>query len=97
MYAAEETKALYNEFFEKPELGTLVVSLTPGGGLQTTLEWPASLKSKACYFVKRNREALTRDANLRSALLYGDLSQNPIDQLSVFVEDVRTSVFICQS
>lgn len=75
------------EFFEKPERTSLILSLTAGGGLQASFEWPSQLKTKACYFVKKNRDPINKDANIRQVLLFGDISPNPVDQLAVFVEE----------
>ena len=76
------------EFFEKPERTSLILSLTAGGALQASFDWPSQLKTKACYFAKKNRDPINKDANIRQVLLFGDISPNPVDQLAVFVEDV---------
>ena len=92
LYGTDEGKATFNEFFEKPERPALVFLTTAAGALQAQFEWPSALKSKGCYFIKKNiREGVGKDTNLRVAFLYGDLSPSPIDQLAVFVEDVRYS------
>jgi len=89
MYSLEETRQMYMDFFEKNDLPTLVVSATAGGGLVTTFEWPSNPKAKACYFVKKTRDAIQKDTNFRLAFLYGDLSYQPLDQLSAFVDEVK--------
>ena len=93
MYNLDENKQMFMEFFEKPELHNFVINQQPGGSLIVTFEWPAQLKGKACYFVKKERGPVTKETNLRSALIYGDLSYSPIDQLSAFVDEVRFCIF----
>lgn len=87
MYGVEDTRQMYMDFFEKPECMSLVVG-QPAGTLITSFTWPNKPKAKACYFVKTAREAISKDANLRTALIYGDLSYAPLDQLSAFVDEV---------
>ncbi|CAC5371505.1 DNAH [Mytilus coruscus] len=87
MYGVEDTRQMYMDFFEKPECMSLVVG-QPAGTLVTSFTWPNKPKAKACYFVKTAREAISKDANLRTALIYGDLSYAPLDQLSAFVDEV---------
>lgn len=88
MYGLEENKQIFTNFFEKGESMHLMVFQTPGGGMSVGPDWPQSLKSKACYFVKKSREPIPKDAVFRNHVLYGDLSYSPIDQLSAFVEEV---------
>ena len=88
MYSADETKQLIMEWFEKPDLQSLVIVSNPGGSLTAQYEWPSNPKAKACYFVKKSREALPKDVPFRQAVLYGDLSYSPLDQLSAFVDEV---------
>lgn len=88
LYGVEENKQMILDFFEKPEHLNLVIFSTAGGGLSVALEWPAQLKQKACYFVKKGKENVSKDQPMRSSVLYGDLSYSPIDQLSAFVDEV---------
>lgn len=88
MYGLEENKQLFMDFFEKPEILTFIVSANAGGGLSVSTQWPEKLKTKACYFVKKGREAVTKDTPMRTALIYGDLSYSPVDQLAAFVDEV---------
>ncbi|GFN78401.1 dynein heavy chain 9, axonemal, partial [Plakobranchus ocellatus] len=88
MYSLDENKQMFMDFFEKPELNTLVVIATTAGGLVVQYEWPTNPKAKACYFVRRSRDGIQKDTVLRNALIYGDLSTSPLDQLSAFVDEV---------
>ncbi|KAK3590847.1 hypothetical protein CHS0354_024585 [Potamilus streckersoni] len=90
MYNVDETKQLFMDFFDKPEISTFVISASGGAGgpLAATYEWPTNPKAKACYFVKKNKEAINKDTNMRTALMFGDLSYSPLDQLSTFVDEV---------
>lgn len=88
MYNVDENKAIFQSFFEKPEFTQLLVLAGSGSALSVSLEWPGQLKNKACYFVKKNKEPIGKDAKVRNVLLYGDLSYSPVDQLSAFVDEV---------
>lgn len=88
LYNVEESKIMLLEFFDKQDNQCLVVLVSAAGVLSLQYEWPAAVKGKACYFVKKNKENLAKDANLNAQLLYGDLSSVPVDQLSVLVDEV---------
>ncbi|KAK3091630.1 hypothetical protein FSP39_021358 [Pinctada imbricata] len=96
MYSLEEVRQKYMDFFEKPDILSLLVIANAAGGLTTDYEWPSNPKAKACYFVKRNKEPINKETNLRTAFLYGDLSYQPLDQLSAFVDEVTIylSIFL---
>ena len=89
MYGIDENKQMFMDYFEKPENNTIVVIATAAGGLNVQFEWPTNPKAKACYFVKRSKDPVSKDTVLRNALLYGDLSLSPLDQLSAFVDEVN--------
>ncbi|XP_033732158.1 dynein beta chain, ciliary-like [Pecten maximus] len=88
MYSQEETKMMFMEYFDKPENISLVVISSGSGSLSIQYEWPSNPKAKACYFVKRGRENVQKDADFRKSFIYGDLSYAPLDQLSAFVDEV---------
>jgi dynein heavy chain len=76
------------EFFDKQENLCLVVTGNSAGVLALQYEWPNSVKHKAVYFVKKNKENVQKDGKYRDQLLYGDLSNAPMDQLSAYVDEV---------
>ncbi|BFZ02963.1 hypothetical protein BsWGS_06002 [Bradybaena similaris] len=88
MYSVDENKQLFMDFFEKPYLSTLVIIATAAGALQVQYEWPSNPKAKACYFVKRSKDPIPKDAVMRNVLLYGDMAASPLDQLCAFVDEV---------
>ena len=92
MYNVEETKQMFNDWFEKPEIPSLIVISNPGGSLTAQYEWPANPKQKVCYFVKKSKEAIGKDVAFKQSVLYGDLSSSPLDQLSSFVEEVSSFI-----
>lgn len=91
MYGLDENKQMFMDYFEKSELQTLVLVAPSSGSLVVQFEWPSNPKAKCCYFVKRSKDPITKDTNLRTALLYGDLGYSPLDQLSAFVDEVCRS------
>ena len=87
MYVIEENKTMILEFVEKAEQNLLVFNMSPAGALTVSYEYPNSFKSKAIYFAKKNKENITKDA-MKDAVIYGDLSVAPVDQLSAILDEV---------
>lgn len=87
MMSVEENVALLTEFLEKPDALVLVLTLSPAGAIVPCLGFPASLKSKGVYFVKKKPRNVSKDS-YKDSLLYGDLSPAPVDQLIAVVEEV---------
>ncbi|KAM4623876.1 dynein axonemal heavy chain 9 isoform 1-T1 [Polymixia lowei] len=85
--STEDNKQVIQEFLDKSEHATLVVSLNAAGLLLPTVGFPANSKNKAVYFVKQSKTALTVDS-MKSNLVCGDLSYAPLDQFSALVEEV---------
>ena len=46
------------------------------------------LSESQVYFMKKVREPIPREGNVKNYILYGDVSYSPIDQLSAFIEEV---------
>ncbi|XP_039082400.1 dynein heavy chain 17, axonemal [Hyaena hyaena] len=91
MIGAEENMALFTEFFEKPDALVLVLTLNPAGLIIPCLGFPASLKSKGVYFIKKGPWNISKDA-YKSQLLYGDISPTTVEQLIAIVEEVLYSL-----
>lgn len=91
LIGAEENLALFTEFFDKADITVLVLTLNPAGMIVPCLGFPESLKSKGVYFIKTKPESINK-LNYKSALLYGDISPTPVDQLIAVVEEVLYSL-----
>lgn len=91
LIGAEENMALFTEFFEKPDVLVLVLTLSPTGMIIPCLGFPASLKSKGVYFIKKGRENISKDT-YKDRLIYGDISPAPVEQLIAVVEEVGARV-----
>ncbi|XP_059853521.1 dynein axonemal heavy chain 17 [Delphinus delphis] len=91
MVGAEENMGLFTEFFEKPDVLVLVLTLSPAGMIIPCLGFPASLKSKGMYFIKKKPGNISND-NYKDRLVYGDISPTPVDQLIAIVEEVLYSL-----
>lgn len=87
--SSEENRQVLQEFLDRAEQRTLVVSVTAGGMLQPATAFTASTKTKAVYFVKHGRVTLSPDS-MKDNLVYGDLSYAPLDQFSALVEEVSS-------
>ncbi|XP_062977556.1 dynein axonemal heavy chain 17 [Elgaria multicarinata webbii] len=90
---SEDVHAMLNEFYEKQDLTALVITLNPTGQLVPCIGFPSTLKNKGIYFVKKKHENITKD-NFRDALLVGDLSPSPVEQMMAVVEEVVYSLFL---
>lgn len=88
--SSEDNRQVLQEFLDRAEQRTLVVSVTAAGQLQPAAAFTASSsKNKAVYFVKHSRTALRPDS-MKDSLVYGDLSYAPLDQFSALVEEVSS-------
>ncbi|XP_066560773.1 dynein axonemal heavy chain 9 [Amia ocellicauda] len=83
----EEYRQIIQEFLDRAEQRVLVVSLNAAGLLIPSHRFPSGSKNKAVYFCKRCKEPLSAES-VKSHLSYGELSSDPLQQLSVFVEQV---------
>lgn len=64
----------------------------PAGGLLPSFEFPAAPKAKSIYFLKKNGKVPLAKKELHQQLTFGDLSSNPLQQLSVIVDNVSGSL-----
>lgn len=87
MMGLEENVTLIHEFLEKPEIRLLVVCANQQGLLAPTKQFPNSAKTKAVYFLKRQADAVKKE-NIKTLLVFGDMSHVPLDQLASIVESV---------
>uniref|UniRef100_A0A8C4GZ62 Dynein heavy chain 9, axonemal n=1 Tax=Dicentrarchus labrax TaxID=13489 RepID=A0A8C4GZ62_DICLA len=85
--SSEDNRQVLQEFLDRAEQRTLVVSVTAAGLLQPAAAFTAGAKNKAVYFVKQRKAALSPDS-MKDNLVYGDLSYAPLDQFSALVEEV---------
>ncbi|XP_012590033.1 PREDICTED: dynein heavy chain 17, axonemal, partial [Condylura cristata] len=90
MLGVEENAALLTEFLDKPEARVLVLTLHPSGAIVPCLGFPAALKSKGIYFLKKKPSGITK--NNYKDLIYGDISPAPVEQLIAIVEEVLYSL-----
>lgn len=88
MYGLDENKIMIQEFLDKGEQNILVFSLNAASALAVSYAYPSTLKQKACYFAKRGKDPVPKDVNIKDALIYGDLSYSPLDQLSAILDEV---------
>ena len=88
MFAVEDNKTIIHDFFEKTELNLLIFIMNPSGALTVQYNYPTQIKGKVVYFAKKNKESISKDLNIKDALIYGDLSYSPLDQLSAILDEV---------
>ncbi|XP_066917361.1 dynein beta chain, ciliary-like [Clytia hemisphaerica] len=84
----EEYKQTVSDFFDKADNPQLVIVLSNAGQLVPEYSFPPTGKNKTIYFLKREKkDPITKDG-YKGSLLFGDLSNTPLDQLSALVEEV---------
>ncbi|TPP62235.1 Dynein beta chain ciliary [Fasciola gigantica] len=86
----DDSKKMILGFFDKPEILQLFISMNSAGFLQAQTECPSGIKAKACFFMKKEKCIIKKDSSVNRLLVYGDLSQNPLDHFSAFVDEVQT-------
>lgn len=91
----EEYRQQIMDFFEKPDHNLLVITQNSGGQLQPLYEFPSTLKTKAIYISKKEKNVNVGKDNIKTALTFGDLSYAPLDQLSALVEEVSVLLISC--
>ena len=93
MFAVEDNKTIIHDYFEKSELSLLIFLMNPSGALTVQYQYPTQIKGKCVYFAKKNKEAISKDVNIKDTLIYGDLSYSPLEQLSAILDEVRIELF----
>ena len=88
LLSQDEQKQIIVDFVEKGDNVNLLMVLQSNGIPLPFYEFPDNLKAKAVYFVKKGKTALGKET-FRSQILYGDLSNSPLEQLSALVDEVR--------
>ncbi|XP_049624579.1 dynein axonemal heavy chain 17 [Suncus etruscus] len=91
MLSMEENTVLFTDFLEKPDVQVLVLTLNQSGLIVPCLGFPASLKTKGVYFLKKAPQNLRKDS-FKEQLLFGDISPSPVEQLIAVVEEVLYSL-----
>ncbi|VDP87363.1 unnamed protein product [Echinostoma caproni] len=84
----EEAKQIIFNFFDKPDISQLFIVMNAAGLLQAQLECPSGVKSKSCFFMKKEKCMIKKDSPVNKLLIYGDLPQNPLEHFSAFVDEV---------
>uniref|UniRef100_A0A8B9HS49 Dynein, axonemal, heavy chain 9 n=1 Tax=Astyanax mexicanus TaxID=7994 RepID=A0A8B9HS49_ASTMX len=89
--AVEEQKQVIQDFLDKSDHTTLVISLTAAGQLIPAVDFAVSQKNKAVYFIKRGQTSLTPDS-VKTNVYFGTMCGPPLEQLPAFVEEVVVPV-----
>jgi dynein heavy chain len=94
MYNTEEYKTIIDEFLDKTVHHMLVYTVNPAGHLAVSPNYPTHIKSKSCYFAKKNPLGIiSKEANFNQILIYGDLSYNSMQQLTTILDDILLPLF----
>ncbi|KAK6632535.1 hypothetical protein RUM43_013303 [Polyplax serrata] len=87
MIGNEEYRILLQEFLNNPKVKTIIFTINNAGLLQPMLTYPPNAKSKSVYFIKKKEEVATVQ-NLPGLCIFGDMAPNPVEELSVLVEEL---------
>ena len=88
MYAFDDNKQLITDFLDRYEPIMILFYLNTVGLLTILTSFPTQIKGKMVYFIKRIKGAVGKDGIFLNEVLYGDLSQSPIDQISAIMDGV---------
>ncbi|CAG5911397.1 unnamed protein product [Menidia menidia] len=84
--SSQDYRQVLQDFLDKADHRTLVVSVTAGGLLEPSASATCS-RNKGVYFMKKAKTRLSPES-MKENLVYGDLSHAPLDQFSALVEEV---------
>ncbi|GLH12100.1 putative Dynein beta chain: CLUMA_CG011410, isoform A, partial [Gryllus bimaculatus] len=87
LLAVDEQRDQVLEFLNRPDLTVMLVLQNTAATLTIVTGFPASIKSKAVYFIKKNAQAVTKD-NMEDLLIPGDIAPKAIEHLACLVEEV---------
>lgn len=88
LISGEDNRRLLQDFLDRSDNKTLVMSVTTAGLLRPSASFTAS-RNKAVYFMKRSEATLSADTMMEN-LVCGDLCSAPLHQLSVVVQEVSS-------
>ena len=71
----------------------LIVLQNNAAQLLAANSFPVSLKSKAVYFIKRQRGPVPKE-NISHHVILGDMAMKPIEHLAALVDEVRQFITI---
>lgn len=89
LWNTDESKQMILGFFDKPEVLQLFISMTSAGFLQVQTDFPSGIKTKSCFFMKKEKGVIKKESPVNRLLIYGDLPQNPLEHFSAFVDEVK--------
>uniref|UniRef100_A0A8C5X999 Dynein axonemal heavy chain 17 n=2 Tax=Malurus TaxID=55806 RepID=A0A8C5X999_9PASS len=93
--SSEDIAVMLEKFFQQQDMVELVLGLSAAGQPLPTTSFPATLKGKGIYFVKKKGESITNE-NCRSGLLVGDMSPSPVEQLITVLLEVVSPLLLNQ-
>ena len=74
----------------------LVISQNFSGHLVAHTDWPAALKNKGVYFIKRDMKPLPKE-NFLNVMTCGDIHPNALDHFCAWVEEVSKVLYYVHS
>ncbi|XP_058061407.1 LOW QUALITY PROTEIN: dynein beta chain, ciliary-like [Anopheles bellator] len=83
----EELRTIVMDWVLQPAVMKLFVTLNNAAALVPSYHYASNAKGKICYFVKISEQAL-EIGKIREQIIYGDLTPNPIDDLSILVDEI---------
>ncbi|KAK7863235.1 hypothetical protein R5R35_001448 [Gryllus longicercus] len=87
LLAVDEQRDQVLDFLNRPDLTVMLVLQNTAATLAIVTGFPASIKSKAVYFIKKSAQAVTKD-NMEELLIPGDIAPKAIEHLACLVEEV---------
>ena len=88
MYSIDDNKNLINDFLEGISTKAIISYTNVAGAIIIQSDFPPQLKSKTVYFIKKKIEPISKNGQFVNDIIYGDLSQSPIDQIAAILDGV---------
>ena len=88
MYSSEDNKQTCLDFFDKVDRKILIFSVNASGVLTVSHQWASSQKTKCVFFLKKANEVIGKEPGWRKKFTFGDIGHSPVEQFSVFLEEV---------
>ncbi|GBG89558.1 hypothetical protein CBR_g49347 [Chara braunii] len=83
----EEPRLMLDDFLDQVDSPRIFIFEDKQNDLQASRVPPSKIKKKVVYFVKLSSVVITKD-NIAQELTYGEISENPLEQLSTLSQEV---------
>ena len=95
MYSIEENRLMIEDFFNKensyPHI--VLISMNTVGSLVVQSVFPNQIKNKMIFLARKNKDPIGKNATILQDIIYGDISQSPLEQMYSILDGVGFFLF----